>query len=221
MNRACTAATVVVAATLDAMLLSCSRKSADTAPPTGGAASGSRASPTSHMPPRHHGLIHGTKGDDVIVGTAGDETIDALSGRDRVDAGPGNDTLIGGPDPDVLMGGLGDDTYVVANGDGGDILIEEGGTDTLELTGVNDPSALEVLRHGDDLLVRWSHANPLDAVLIRSFFADPKYQIERIQLADGRILPLPPLADRAREASSEDLVHFPAGPSRTDSNTPR
>jgi RTX calcium-binding nonapeptide repeat (4 copies) len=183
MGRARIATAVAVAATLGVVLLSCSRTDVDTARPTGDAVTDSGETPMGHMPPGHNGLIHGTKGYDVIAGSAADETIDALAGRDRVDAGPGNDTLIGGPDPDVLIGGPGDDAYVVANGDGGDILIEEGGTDTLELTGVTNPSAIEVLRHGDDVLVRWSRNNPLDAVLIRSWFANPKYRVERIQIA--------------------------------------
>ena len=220
MDRVRHVTVAVLAGILFGTVLSCSRTDVGVAPAIAGSPEDLREPPTGHMPPWHHGLIHGTNGDDVIVGTAAGERIEALAGRDRVDAGPSNDILNGGPGADILMGGPGDDVYVEANGEGGDILIEEGGTDTLELAGVTDESAIEVLRHGEDLIVRWSRDNPLDVVLIRSWFADRKYQIERIRLARGKILALPPLADRARQASSEDLIHFPSARSSIDPSTP-
>lgn len=172
-------------------------------------------SATGHMPPRHHGLIHGTKGDDVLYGTESGERIEALAGDDEVFARGGHDVLDGGVGADRLMGGPGNDTYVLQHhGSGGDILFEEGGTDTLAISGSVAVTDLVVTRHGDDLFVRWSRDNPIDIVMIRSWFEGPEYRIERVSVMRGTIVPLEPLAMRAREATSEDLVHFPS--SRTE-----
>jgi hypothetical protein len=166
-------------------------------------------SPTKHMPPRHHGLIHGTKGDDVLYGTESGERIESLAGRDQIVAGGGDDVLNGGADDDVLMGGLGNDTYELDHHHGGaDIIVEEGGTDTIQVVGGHVVLAeLQILRHGDDLLIRY-HDHPADSMLIRSWFLDAKYRVERLALPDGTVVPLEPLAARAPQASSEDLIHF-------------
>lgn len=163
-----------------------------------------------HMPPRQQGLIHGTKADDVIEGTDAGERIAALVGRDRIVGRGGDDVLDGGGDADVLMGGEGDDTYVVQHhGGGADVILETDGTDTLQLVGGHLALAsIQILRHGDDLLLRWNQERPADAVLIRSWFADTRYHIERLQLPDGTVVTLEPLAARAPQASSEDLIHF-------------
>jgi len=185
--------------------------------------SSSPESATGHMPPWHHGLIHGTKRDDVLSGTESGERIEALAGRDRIMARGGNDELDGGADADVLMGGVGDDTYIVQHhGGGADILLEESGTDTLRLAGGRiDLVSIEILRHGDDLLVRWAHDRPGDAVLIRSWFAGSQYHIEHLELPDGTHVPLEPLAARARTATSEDTIHFPTPPPSIGPARPR
>jgi len=163
------------------------------------------------MPPPHHGLIHGTKGNDVLDGTDSSERIEALAGDDEIFARGGDDVLDGGVGADRLMGGPGNDTYVLQHhGSGGDILLEEGGTDTLLIAGPVVQRDLIVTRHGDDLFVRWNRDNPLDIVMIRSWFKGPEYRIEQISLARGAIVPIEPLTARAREATSEDLVHFPS-----------
>lgn len=163
-----------------------------------------------HMPPRHHQIIHGTKADDVLYGTESGEQIESLAGRDRIVARGGDDVLDGGNDADVLMGGTGNDTYVVSHhGGGADIIVEESGTDTLQIAGRRVAlAAVEILRHGDDLLIRWNHDSPLDMVMIRSWFVSERFHVERLQLSDGAIVPLEPLAARAKEATSEDVVHF-------------
>lgn len=169
------------------------------------------SSATGHMPPAPPGLIHGTKGNDVLYGTESNDRIEALAGDDEIFAGGGDDVLDGDVGADQLMGGPGSDTYVLHHhGSGGDILLEEGGTDTLLIGGSVAATDLVVVRHHDDLLVRWSRDNPLDIVMIRSWFKGPEYQIEQVSMARGVIVPLEPLAARAREAASEDLVHFPA-----------
>ena len=180
------------------------------------AASGSNArSPTlppEHMPPRPAGLIHGTKGDDTLYGTESNDRIEALAGNDKIIARGGDDVLNGEMGSDMLIGGLGNDTYVLLHhGGGGDIILEEGGTDTLRLNGRVASDAVEVTRHGDDLLIRWSRKSPLDIVMVRSWFAGPQYRVEQLQMADGTVVPLEPLAARARQATSEDLIHFTPG----------
>lgn len=160
--------------------------------------------------PRRINLIHGTKGDDDIVGTDEDDEIDALAGRDRIRARGGDDVLDGGTDADLLFGGSGNDTYVIAHhGGGADVIVEEDGADTLQLSGgLFAVANLELLRHGDDLLLRWNHDRPADAVLVRQWFAGDSHQVEQLRLSDGTAVALAPLAARARIATLEDLIHF-------------
>jgi hypothetical protein len=150
----------------------------------------------------------------VLYGTDSGEKVEALAGRDLIQARGGDDELDGGVGDDVLMGGAGDDVYIIQHhGGGADILVEESGTDTLRLQGGRLAlSGIEILRHGDDLLLQWAHDRPMDAVLIRSWFKDPSFHVERLQLPDGTVVALEPLAARAREASSEDVIHFGSPP---------
>ena len=160
----------------------------------------------------HRGhVIHGSKGDDVLRGTVAGEWIQGLAGRDRIDAGAGDDLLEGGDGDDVLEGGPGDDTYLFGHhGSGADTVIESGGRDTLQIEGGRLAlSAIELLRHGDDLIIRWNHDQPQDLVLIRSWFAGTDRQIETLQLDGGGSTELAPLAAAAKQASLEDLVHLP------------
>lgn len=170
----------------------------------------SAGAPTGHMPPWHHGLIHGTKKDDVIYGTESGERIEAIAGRDKIIAQGGGDVLDGGTGPDLLMGGAGNDTYVLPHhGGGGDIILEESGRDTLQIVGGSLAlSAIEFLRLGKDLLIRWNHERPADTVLIRSWFLGAQYHLERLQLSDGTVVALEPLAERAKEATSDEVIHF-------------
>ena len=182
----------------------------------------SLAAPTGHMPALHDGRIHGTKADDVIYGTEANERIEALAGRDKIVARGGDDVLDGGMGADMLIGGPGNDTYVLTHhGGGGDILLEESGADTLQLAGRIESVSLQAMRHGDDLLIRWSRESPLDVVMIRSWFAGSQYHIEQFRMTDGTVVRLEPLAARAQEATSEDVVHFPVDGSRSDPVTPR
>jgi hypothetical protein len=41
---------------------------------------------------------------------------------------------------------------------------------------------------------------------------DAKYRVERLALPDGTVVPLKPLAARARQATSEYLIHFAPPP---------
>lgn len=181
------------------------------APP--GAGTRSEDAARGHAQPRHRGRIHGTKADDVLEGSDSSERIEAAAGSDRIVAGGGDDLLAGETGDDVLFGGAGNDTYMVwHHGDGADILLEEAGTDTLQRVGGRITLAeVELLRQGEDLLIRWARDRPGDAVLIRSWFAGSRYRIERLQLPDGTAAPLDTLAMRARSASAADLVHFAIG----------
>ena len=158
----------------------------------------------------HSRFIHGSKADDTLYGTESGESIDASAGRDKIVARGGADILNGGTGADLLEGGAGDDTYVFAHhGDGPDVVQEESGTDILELEGGSVALAdMRFLRHGDDLLIRWSHNDPLDSVMIRSWFAGAQYRVERLRLPDGTAVPMESLAARAKQASSEELIHF-------------
>jgi hypothetical protein len=165
--------------------------------------------PTGHTH-RHDSHIQGSKADDTLDGTDAGERLDGLAGRDQIVARGGDDVLDGGTGNDVLMGGLSNDTYVFQHhGAGADLVVEEGGTDTLQGPRGRAPlAAIEILRHGNDLLIRWSHDRPEDIVLIRSWFADAKYRVERLVLPDGTVAELEPLAARAKQATSEDVIHF-------------
>lgn len=168
--------------------------------------------PAANYPPSggHPGIIHGSKTDDVLEGTGANEKIEGLAGSDTIRARGGNDRLIGGPGADLLEGGDGDDTYVVEHHGGGpDIIYDEGGTDTLQIEGGRiDLRAVQLLRHGDDLLIRWSHGDPPDEVLIRSWYLDSRRHVEWLKATGFDAVRLEPLAASATEATSADVIHF-------------
>lgn len=170
------------------------------------------STPTGNFPPSggHPGIIHGSKIDDVLEGTDADEKIEGLAGSDTIHARGGADLIVGGPGADLLEGGDGDDTYVLEHHGGGpDIIFDDGGIDTLRIEGgIIALSDVELLRHGDDLLVRWGHGTPPDMVLIRSWFIAPRYHIEWLNISQGSSIRLEPLAERAKIATSADMIHF-------------
>ena len=93
----------------------------------------------------HHGILKGTRGDDVIVGTSrgdridggggddticgggGDDRIDGGTGNDEVDAGDGDDHVYGRRGDDIVSGGAGDDD--LHGGRGEDLLRGQSGSD--------------------------------------------------------------------------------------------
>lgn len=107
-------------------------------------------------------VLFGGEGNDVMLGEGGNDTLDGGSGSDYLDGGDGDDYLDGGADMDVdtLLGGAGNDTLVgragdvLEGGEGDDTYIIDGqvnvtisdnqGNNTLDLSGVPDPSSVQL-----------------------------------------------------------------------------
>ncbi len=136
--------------------------------------------------------MQGLGGNDELAGGSLDDLLDGGDGDDTLYGGEGADTLIGGKGRDVLEGGMGNDTYVFNLGDGHDTLIDNDSTsgnhDTLRLSAGLSAADTEVLRYGDDLVLRWT-GNSTDSITIQGAFdygqVDQRNLIESVVFADG------------------------------------
>ena len=145
--------------------------------------------------------LDGGDGADVLHGGAGD---DVLGGRGNVDSGYSNygvlvgasagNTYEGGSGNDLLNGTVRADLYLFNLGDGADILNEveingqpAGQVDVLRFGAGISATDIGVSFNGLDLAL--SHVNGTDKVTVKNWFnnspATSKYQIERVEFADG------------------------------------
>ncbi|SFF97584.1 Hemolysin-type calcium-binding repeat-containing protein, partial [Roseobacter denitrificans OCh 114] len=92
-------------------------------------------------------------GDNTIVGTSGANVIDGGAGNDDINGGGGNDTIFGGDGNDVIdggfgtddvFGGAGDDLLLLVSGAGSDNFDGGAGTDTVDFTGVNLDTTIDL-----------------------------------------------------------------------------
>ena len=140
-------------------------------------------------------ILEGRNGDDVLYGgpAGGDDRMSGGNGDDRVFGGRGNDTLTGGEGNDLLKGGPGEDTLIV-DGDymdvlyggperdtfrffpndlgGGSIRDFSDGEDVIDLTeftGINSMDDLDIVSHGDNVLIQVSGADYLTTIILSDF----------------------------------------------------
>ncbi|MBE9061112.1 calcium-binding protein [cf. Phormidesmis sp. LEGE 11477] len=118
--------------------------------------------------------VNSTEGDDHLVGYS-------WTGHD--------DTLDGGAGYDLLEGGFGDDTYIFKAGYGKDTIQEASyGSnsyyDTVKLGVGLTPETLEILRQGDDLVLKLKGEED-ELTIKRQFGAGEYYAIEEFQFDDG------------------------------------
>ena len=146
--------------------------------------------------------LMGTDGDDEIQDWDSNAVIHGGDGNDRIYAHDGDDTLIGGKGNDVLDGSYGADTYIFAKGHGQDVISEydtyqSGKQDRILFEHINRPDELWFSRQGDDLTIKEWHGK--ESLTIKDWYAHEYYQVEQIQLADGKSLNLSQL-DKLIEA---------------------
>jgi Ca2+-binding RTX toxin-like protein len=149
--------------------------------------------------------LNGFKGNDSIDGGAGDDTLDGNRGNDRLVGGPGNDRLDGGFGNDVLIGGSGNDTYELRRAMGQDYIYDEDPTpdnvDTIRATTALQPDDLEVMRDGDDLLLRIRHTT--SGVRVGNWFKAQQFRVEQVVFDDGTGWDVAALAARAAQHEAD------------------
>ena len=168
--------------------------------------------------------LMGTHGDDEIQDWDSNAVIHGGDGNDRIYAHDGDDTLIGGKGNDVLDGNYGADTYIFAKGHGQDVISEydtyqSGKQDRILFEHINRPDELWFSRQGDDLTIKEWHGE--ESLTIKDWYAHEYYQVEQIQLADGKSLNLSQL-DKLIEAMagfesehSGDITRMPSNEVQT------
>ena len=168
--------------------------------------------------------LMGTDGDDEIQDWDSNAVIHGGDGNDRIYAHDGDDTLIGGKGNDVLDGSYGADTYIFAKGHGQDVISEydtyqSGKQDRILFEHINRPDELWFSRQGDDLTIKEWHGE--ESLTIKDWYAHEYYQVEQIQLADGKSLNLSQL-DKLIEAMagferqhSGDITRMPSNEVQT------
>ena len=168
--------------------------------------------------------LMGTYGDDEIQDWDSNAVIHGGDGNDRIYAHDGDDTLIGGKGNDLLDGSYGADTYIFAKGHGQDVISEydtyqSGKQDRILFEHINRPDELWFSREGDDLTIKEWHGE--ESLTIKDWYAHEYYQVEQIQLADGKSLNLSQL-DKLIEAMagfererSGDITRMPSNEVQT------
>ena len=144
-------------------------------------------------------LIYGTIGDDRLDGGTGNDTLNGDPGKDVLVGGDGDDSLFGGDDDDVLYssrgvdaldGGRGNDIYVFGR-DAGQTIVKDNdwafpSTDTVRMEAGIAPSAVQVSRDGNDLVMRVD-GTPGELRLYWWFNEGfgYEYQVQRFEFTDG------------------------------------
>ncbi|WP_137975166.1 calcium-binding protein [Pseudomonas sp. F(2018)] len=144
----------------------------------------------------------GHNGIDDLRGGAGNDTLDGGNGSNRLYGEAGDDVLrtdvnysdanllAGGTGNDTLYGSYKNDTYLFNLGDGVDTIVETssvaGAVDTLRFGSDIDAEELWLSRSGNDLKLQVVGTD--DSVSIKNWYSSTSYQVEQLQVADGRAL---------------------------------
>lgn len=130
-------------------------------------------------------ILLGNDGNDTLTTYDKDDVLDGGDGNDVLNAGSGSDTLIGGAGNDTLNGSYGQDTYVFTKGHGQDTINDYGSDkDMLVFTDVV-LSDVTLAKQGSNLLL--SSQNGQDTVLVKGFFSDSYYQVEKLVFEDQTV----------------------------------
>lgn len=140
--------------------------------------------------------IYGGAGNDVISGSAGDDSLYGELGEDTLRGENGDDVLTGGIDNDKLHGGAGNDTYIVNLNDGLDTIYDSSGMDCIVFGEGILPEQIKVTRNIDNLYL--TNVISGDCLTVRNYFFSDKYNLERIEFADGTVWRNVDIQERAR-----------------------
>lgn len=148
-------------------------------------------------------LIDGGSGYNIIRGNAEANTLDFIEvelrniarieggdGGDQIRGSVGDDVLVGGRGNDQLYGGPGNDTYIFALGDGMDHVLDMGRAEDankLVLDVPFGPERVWLKRVGENLHV--SFVGTSDVVVLAGVYGSVQNRIEKIELANGLVLP--------------------------------
>jgi Ca2+-binding RTX toxin-like protein len=131
----------------------------------------------------------GTDMSDVLTADAAGGSLSGYLGDGSLYGSDAIDVLDGGSGNDRLEGGLGSDLYLYRNGDGADRIFESdaraGEMDIIQLDESLLPDETEVLRSGEDLILRFGSAD--QQILVEHWFADPRHRIEQVVFDAGRL----------------------------------
>ncbi|WP_277576007.1 beta strand repeat-containing protein [Pseudomonas chlororaphis] len=154
----------------------------------------------------------GGAGDDVLTGVsvAFNQVFSGGGGNDTLTAGSGADRLEGGTGNDVLNGGRGSDLYLFNLGDGQDVINDDNsiysGVDVLRFGAGILAADITASRSGINLIL--SHVNGQDKITLTNWFAEStgRYQLERIEFADGVIWSSSQVTSRTSTAGNDVIV---------------
>ncbi|WP_277588252.1 calcium-binding protein [Pseudomonas chlororaphis] len=154
----------------------------------------------------------GGAGDDVLTGVsvAFNQVFSGGGGNDTLTAGSGADRLEGGTGNDVLNGGRGSDLYLFNLGDGQDVINDDNsiysGVDVLRFGAGILAADITASRSGINLML--SHVNGQDKITLTNWFAENtgRYQLERIEFADGVIWSSSQVTSRTSTAGNDVIV---------------
>ncbi|HDR1874638.1 TPA: hypothetical protein R4338_000852 [Pasteurella multocida] len=134
--------------------------------------------------------VNDRTGNDIFFGSLNDDRLYGGEGDDRLYGGEGEDYLEGGVGQDILEGGQGSDTYVFSKGHGQDIIEDYSfnhfDSDIIRFVDVNIPEKLWFSRRDNNLLI--TNLDTADTLTVNNWYLSQNYQIERIELSDGRSL---------------------------------
>jgi Ca2+-binding RTX toxin-like protein len=136
-----------------------------------------------------------------LLGGAGDDVLDGSASPDVIEGGAGND---------ALRGGAGSDLYLFDTGDGHDLITEAGKPgeiDVIQLGGGPDVLTTDVLRSGNDLVLRFDDLG--NGVTIRNWYADPAARVEQVVFEEGWVWDS---AELERRAVVENLAPVATDP---------
>jgi Ca2+-binding RTX toxin-like protein len=140
------------------------------------------------------------------------DTLQGNIGNDRLFGKSGNDTLHGGRGSDYLQGDTGNDTYHWGIGDGNDTINDynwsdyysyrDSHSDTLIFGEGLTAENISWVRSNNDLIASITTADDtgtqlMEQLKISKWFSGSKYQLEVLQLTDGRILDIADVEARA------------------------
>lgn len=158
--------------------------------------------------------ITGSRLDDHLAGQAGNDKLLGDAGNDLLEGGASDDVLLGGAGSDILDGGSADDilrgnsvewggsyvyeagneadTYRFGRGDGHDTVIDDswstGALDRIELKSGITLADIRLQRVNGDLVLTIRDTG--DTLTVKNQFADARFRIEELALADGTLLNL-------------------------------
>jgi Ca2+-binding RTX toxin-like protein len=125
-----------------------------------------------------------------ISGNGGNDELHGRAGNDWMHGGLGNDLLVGGTGNDTLLGAQGNDIYLFQRGDGSDTWTDydttPGNVDVARFGAGIAHDQIWFRQVGNDLEA--SIIGSTDKALIKNWFTEDAYHLERFEAGDGKAL---------------------------------